>query len=64
MENCKMSGKSRGILKWMISGNPASASWNSLLFEHDCRKIHVQGRANVVNLAVVTGSGEHVWYSF
>ena len=23
MENCKMSGKSQGILKWMISGNPA-----------------------------------------
>ena len=21
MENCKMSGKSQGILKWMISGN-------------------------------------------
>ena len=24
MENCKMSGKSQGILKWMISGNPAT----------------------------------------
>ena len=23
MENCKMSGKNQGILKWMISGNPA-----------------------------------------
>ena len=22
MENCKMSGKSQGILRWMISGNP------------------------------------------
>ena len=22
-ENCKISGKSQGILKWMISGNPA-----------------------------------------
>ena len=22
MENCKMSGKSQGILKWMISGHP------------------------------------------
>ena len=22
LENCKMSGKSQGILKWMISGNP------------------------------------------
>ena len=22
MENCKMSGKNQGILKWMISGNP------------------------------------------
>ena len=22
MENCKMSGKSRGVLRWMISGNP------------------------------------------
>ena len=25
MENCKMSGKSQGILKWMISGNPGQA---------------------------------------
>ena len=22
MENCKMSGKSQGILRWMISDNP------------------------------------------
>ena len=22
MENCKISGKSQGILRWMISGNP------------------------------------------
>ena len=22
MENCKMSGKSQGILRWKISGNP------------------------------------------
>ena len=22
MENCKMSGKNQGILRWMISGNP------------------------------------------
>ena len=26
MENCKISGKSQGILRWMISGNPASNS--------------------------------------
>ena len=25
METCKMSGKSQGIFKWMISGNPANA---------------------------------------
>ena len=25
MENCKMSGKNQGILRWMISGNPATA---------------------------------------
>ena len=23
MENCEMSGKNQGILRWMISGNPA-----------------------------------------
>ena len=23
MENCKKSGKSQGLLRWMISGNPA-----------------------------------------
>ena len=23
VENCKMSGKSQGILRWMISGDPA-----------------------------------------
>ena len=26
MENCKMSGKSQGILRWMLSGNPALLS--------------------------------------
>ena len=25
MENCKISGKNQGILKWMLSGNPATA---------------------------------------
>ena len=24
MENCKMSGKSQGIVRWMISGNPGN----------------------------------------
>ena len=24
MENCEISGKSQGILRWMISGNPVS----------------------------------------
>ena len=30
MENCEMSGKSQGILKWMISGNPVMV-WDSRL---------------------------------
>ena len=33
MDNCKISGKSQGILRWMISGNPVFA--NSTFF-HFC----------------------------
>ena len=35
MENCKMtekSGKSQGILKWMISGNPAEVTLKSIRY--------------------------------
>ena len=31
MENCKMSGKSQGILRWMISGNPEPGSRSDCL---------------------------------
>ena len=31
MENCEMSGKNQGILKWMLSGNPVKA-----VMSHKC----------------------------
>ena len=37
MENCKMSGKSQGILRWMISGNPVLGLF--LLFPTFLRKL-------------------------
>ena len=38
MENCKMSGKSQGILRWKISGNPDSIS-------HSFKSLGTIGRA-------------------
>ena len=39
MENCKMSGKSRGILRWMISGNPVTDRPDLTVAVHRGRKI-------------------------